>query len=261
MSVKVIILCGGYGTRLKEETEFKPKPMVYVGNKPIIWHIMKLYSHYGFNDFILALGYKADYIKDFFLNQKAFTSDFTLNTASHEVDYHLEHRREVDNFTITFVDTGLDTEPGERILRCKEYLDGERFMVTYGDGVANLNIQKIIDFHQQQKVLGTITGVHPRTKYGLVKLRGKSDLVKTFVEKPVLSDWVNGGFMVFEPEALQYFKAGETEHPTLQRLADIRKLAMYHHDGFWYAVDTQKELDDLNRMWKEGERPWQVWKS
>ena len=145
--MKVVILCGGYGTRLKEETEFKPKAMVHVGDKPLLWHIMKIYSHFGFKDFVLALGYKADYIKDFFLNQKAFTSDFTLQTKNHVVGYHPNRRHDVDDFTITFVDTGLQTEPAERILQCRDYIAGKRFMVTYGDGVANVDIKKLLQFH------------------------------------------------------------------------------------------------------------------
>lgn len=258
--MKVIILCGGYGTRLKEETEFKPKPMVYVGNKPLIWHIMKRYAAYGFNDFVLALGYKADYIKDFFLNQKAFTSDFTLETKDHEVTYYLEGRKEIDDFKITFVDTGLDTLPGERILRCQKYLPKEdkEFMVTYGDGVTDLNIKSTLEFHRKQGTIGTITGVHPRSKYGLVEVNGDSK-VNTFQEKPVLTDWVNGGYMVFKREFLEYLKEGETEHPALARLAEKQQLSLYKHDGFWYAIDTYKELEDLQKIWESGDIPWRTW--
>lgn len=260
MTMKVIILCGGMGTRLKEETEFKPKPMVYVGKKPIIWHIMKIYSYYGFNDFIFALGYKAEYIKEFFLNQKAFTTDFTLKTETHETKYYLRNREEVDNFTITFVDTGLDTLPGERILRCKRYIPKEdtEFMVTYGDGVTDLNIKNLFAHHKKYNRLATITGVHPRSKYGLVKL-GKNNAVKGFEEKPVLSDWVNGGYMVFNRKVFDYIKSGETEHPALQRLAGENQLTMYKHSGFWYSVDTIKELDDLNTIWNNTSPPWKIW--
>jgi len=257
--MKVIILCGGTGTRLKEETEYKPKPMVYVGNKPIIWHIMKIYSYYGFNEFVLALGYKADYIKDFFLNQKAFTSDFTLITKNHKVTYHFENRREVDDFKITFVDTGLETLPGERILRCKEYIpkDDTNFMVTYGDGVTNLNIKKLVNFHIKQKTMGTITGVHPRSKFGLVKV-SDNNLVTKFVEKPVLSEYVNGGYMVFNQQVFEYLKPGETEHPALVRLSQQKQLSLYNHNGFWTAIDTYKELEELNKIWQENP-PWKVW--
>ena len=258
--MKVIILCGGVGTRLKEETEYKPKPMVLVGGKPIIWHIMKIYAHYGFKEFILALGYKADYIKDFFLNQKAFTSDFTLETKNHSTKYFLKNRQDVDDFKITFVDTGLETLPGERILRCQKYIpkNDKYFMVTYGDGVTDLDIKKVFGFHKKQKTIGTITAVHPRSKFGLVKTDNNNH-VQYFVEKPVLSDYVNGGYMVFNRQFFNYLEPGQTEHPALQKLAKERQLSLYNHDGFWMAVDTYKELDDLNTVWAHN-KPWKVWK-
>lgn len=258
--MKIIILCGGIGTRLKEETEFKPKPMVYVGNKPIIWHIMKIYSSYGFNEFILALGYKADYIKDFFLHQKIFTTDLTLETKTHKTKFYFKSRTEVDDFKITFVDTGLETLPGERILRCQKYIPREDkyFIVTYGDGVTDLNIHKLLTFHRNQHTIGTITGVHPRSKYGLVTVN-KKNLITGFDEKPVLSDWVNGGYMVFDKRVFHYIKAGETEHPALVRLTKENQLSLYKHNGFWFAVDTYKELEDLNRIWNDGKPPWRVW--
>lgn len=258
--MKVIILCGGTGTRLKEETEFKPKPMVYVGGKPIIWHIMKTYSHYGFNEFVLALGYKADYIKDFFLNQKALTSDFTLNTKDHKAKFHFKNRKEVDNFKITFVDTGLETLPGERVLRCRRYIPKEDkyFMVTYGDGVANINLKELLNFHIKQRTIGTLTGVHPHSKFGSVTVN-KNNLIKKFKEKPVLSDWVNGGFMVFSKKVFSYINEGEMEHEALKRLAKEDQLSLYKHEGFWMAVDTYKELEDLNKLWEQNQ-PWKVWK-
>lgn len=259
--MKVIILCGGTGTRLKEETEYKPKPMVYVGNQPVLWHIMKIYASYGFNEFILALGYKADYIKDFFLNQKAFTSDFSLDTHNHKTRFYLDDRQEIDNFKITFVDTGVDTLPGERILRCQKHIpDRDKyFMVTYGDGVTDLNIDALVKFHKKQKTIGTITLVHPRSKYGQVKVN-KKNLVNSFIEKPVLSDWVNGGYMVFDKRVFNYLKPNETEHPTLLRLAKERQLAANKHNGFWFCMDTYKEVEDLNKMWKSGKAPWRIWK-
>lgn len=257
--MKVIILCGGTGTRLKEETEFKPKPMVYVGNKPILWHIMKIYSAYGFKEFVLALGYKADYIKDFFLNQKAFTSDFILDTRSHDTKFYLNAREEIDDFKITFVDTGLETLPGERILRCKKYIPkkDKYFMVTYGDGVTDININSLVKFHKQRKTIGTITGVHPRSKYGAVEV-DKKDIINKFSEKPVVNDWVNGGYMIFDKRFFNYLKPGETEHPALKRLASEKKLSLYKHQGFWYAVDTNKELEELNKIWEQSP-PWKIW--
>lgn len=259
--MKTIILCGGKGTRLKDETEYKPKPMVYIGGKPIIWHIMKIYASYGFNEFILALGYKADYIKDFFLNQKAFTSDFTLDTGSHKTKFYLDRRTEVDHFKITFVDTGLDTLPGERILLCQSYLPerDKYFMVTYGDGVSDVNIAELVRFHRKQKTIGTVTGIHPRFKFGVVKV-GKNNLVSEFKEKPIMEDWANGGYMIFDKRFFKYQKVNELEHAALIRLAKQSQLSLFKHEGFWIAVDTNKELDELNRIWNSGKAPWKVWK-
>lgn len=259
--MKTIILCGGTGTRLKEETEFKPKPMVYVGEQPILWHIMKIYAHYGYNEFVLALGYKADYIKEYFLNQKAMTSDFTLRTIDHKTKFHLENNTNGDDFVITFADTGLSTEPGERILRCRDYIpdDDEYFMVTYGDGVVDMNINSLVEFHQKQQTIGTITGVHPHSKFGLVEVNSDTQKVTTFVEKPRLTDWVNGGFMVFNKGIFGYLREGETEHPALARLARVNQLSLYEHDGFWQAMDTYKEVKELTKIWKSANCPWKVW--
>lgn len=260
--MKTIILCGGVGTRLKEETEFKPKPMVFIGKKPILWHIMKIYASYGFNEFILALGYKADYIKDFFLNQKAFTSDFILNTRNHKTKFYLEEREEIDDFKITFVDTGLETLPGERILRCQKYISekDKYFMVSYGDGVTDLNIYELVRFHKKQKTIGTIIGIHPRSKFGLVEVARKN-IVDNFTEKPLLNDWVNGGYMVFDKRFFNYIKPGETEHPALKRLAKDRQLSLYKYEGFWMCMDTYKEAEEMNKIWAGGKAPWKVWKS
>lgn len=258
--MKTIILCGGIGYRLKEETEFKPKPMVQVGGKPILWHIMKIYAHYGYNDFVLALGYKADYIKDFFLNQKAFTSDFTLETKDHKTKYFLENRSEIDDFRITFVDTGLETNPGERILKCRRYIPerDSSFMVTYGDGVSDINIHELIKYHKKEGTIGTITGIHPRSKFGMVETDGKGK-VKNFSEKPIVNDWVNGGYMIFQKAFFDYVRPGETEHPALIKLSSQGQLSLYKHKGFWYCVDTYKELDELNDIWNSGKSPWRVW--
>ena len=262
MIMKIIILCGGEGTRLKEETEFKPKPMVFVGKQPILWHIMKIYAAAGFNEFILALGYRADYIKEFFLNQKAFTSDFTLNTRSHKRKFYSREDKMPDEFKITFVDTGLETQPGERILKCEKWIPekDKYFMVTYGDGVTDLNINDVVKFHKKQNTIGTITGVHPRTKFGLVKIEKKTNRVLNFTEKPVLKEWVNGGYMVFDKRFFKYLRTGETEHPALVRLAKKNKLSLYIHEGFWQAIDTYKELSDLNTLWNQKNPPWKIWK-
>ncbi|MFZ2025189.1 MAG: sugar phosphate nucleotidyltransferase [Microgenomates group bacterium] len=258
--MKTVILCGGIGYRLKEETEFKPKPMVLIGNKPILWHIMKIYSHYGFNEFVIALGYKGDYIKDYFLNQKYLQHDFTLSTKSGNAKIHTDKNNEklVDDFKITFVDTGLDTLPGERIIRVKKYIPkNESFMVTYGDGVANVDIKKLVAFHKKNKTIGTVTGVYPRSKYGLMSA-DTHNRVTAFVEKPVLQDWVNGGFMVCKYAFFNYLRLNELEHPALKRLIEKKQLSMYIHKGYWQCMDTYADVERLNTEWKENPE-WKVW--
>lgn len=261
--MKTIILCGGIGYRLKEETEFKPKPMVHIGNKPILWHIMKIYAHYGYNDFLLALGYRGDYIKDYFLNQKHFAHDFTLYTKSGYSKIHGDDQsgRVSDDFRITFVDTGQETLPGERILRLKKYIPkkDKYFMVTYGDGVADINIKKLVKFHQKKSVVGTITGVNPRSKYGIVRVDSNSNsIIKGFIEKPQLENYVNGGFMVFKKEFFNYLKPKEYEHPALKRLIREKQLALYPHNGFWHCMDTYPDVDNLNKLWEEDPK-WKIW--
>lgn len=259
--MKTVILSGGIGYRLKEETEFKPKPMVTIGNKPILWHIMKIYAAHGFRDFIIALGYKGDYIKDYFLNQKYFTHDFTLRTKSGKTHIHRASSNvlAVDNFTITFVDTGPETLPGERILRIKDYIprEDEDFMVTYGDGVADVDIKKLVAFHRKQKTIGTVTGVHPRSKYGQVHINS-SKRVTQFVEKPSLQEWVNGGFMVFKKKFFNYLRPGEFEHNALHRLVKENQLSLFAHEGFWHSMDTYSDVQNLNNYWTTGPQ-WKVW--
>jgi glucose-1-phosphate cytidylyltransferase len=197
--MKTVILSGGLGYRLKEETEFKPKPMVQIGGKPILWHIMKIYSHYGFNEFIIALGYKGDYIKQYFLNQQNMIHNFTLDTSTGDTEVYKSNHNMTD-FKITFVNTGEETLPGERILKIKEYIpkEDEDFMVTYGDGVSDVDIKEVVAFHKKQKTIGTVTGVHPRSKWGLLAV-GNNNIATSFIEKPVLKkEWVNGGFMIFK---------------------------------------------------------------
>ena len=259
--MKTIILAGGIGYRLKEETEFKPKPMVSIGNKPMLWHIMKLYSYYGFNEFIIALGYKGNMIKEYFLNQKHFIHDFTIHTKTGISKIHKNSRKSNDDFKITFVDTGENTLPGERILRIKEYIPKEDtdFMVTYGDGVTDANIADIVAFHKKQKTIGTITGVHPRSKYGRITINNNG-VVNEFTEKPVLHEWVNGGFMVFKREFFDYLQPGEMEHAGLKRLVDKKQLSLFHHNGFWHCMDSYPDVDSLNILWKEG-APWKIWKN
>jgi len=258
--MKTIILSGGLGYRLKEETEFKPKPMVNIGHKPILWHIMKIYAHYGFNDFIIALGYKGDYIKEYFLNQKYFMNDFTLFTETGATKIHRhDHERILDDFKITFVDTGENTLPGERILRIKAFIpkEDEDFMVTYGDGVADIDIKELMKFHKQQKTIGTITSVHPTSRFGLLSV-DKNNIVTRLNEKPVLEDWINGGFMVFNKKFFNYLKPNEMEHEGLKRLAKENQLSHYTHNGFWHSMDTYTDVKILNEMWKSDPK-WKVW--
>jgi glucose-1-phosphate cytidylyltransferase len=258
--MKTIILCGGIGYRLKEETEFKPKPMVQIGGKPILWHIMKIYAQYGYNEFIIALGYKGDYIKQYFLNQQHYAYDFTLNTKSGYTKVYRDAASKMpDDFKITFVDTGEDTLPGERILRLKNYIpQGEDFMVTYGDGVSDINIKDLVKFHKKQNTIGTVTGVHPRSKFGLLRVNNNG-LVNNFIEKPILHEWINGGFMVFNYDFFKYVKEGEMEHDGLKRLVKEKELSIFIHDGFWQCMDTYNDVEALNQLWKE-EPKWKVWK-
>lgn len=252
--MKTIILCGGLGTRMKEETEFKPKPLVMIGGKPMLWHIMKIYAHYGFNEFILALGYKSELIKDYFLNQNVFTNDFTLGTHGQEIKFH---NNECDDFKITFAETGLESQTGERVIRAGKYVTEDDFMVTFGDGVSDIDINKLVSFHQAKKSLGTISGVHPHSKYGLIKIDEQTNTVINFEQKPMMFDYVSGGFMIFNKQALNYFDNGPMESG-LVKLAGEKQLAVYKHEGFWKAMDTYREMEELNELWRT-EKNWAVW--
>jgi glucose-1-phosphate cytidylyltransferase len=231
--MKTIILCGGIGTRLKEETEFKPKPMVEVGDKPLLWHIMKIYNHYGYSHFVLALGYKGDYIKNYFSKSSS------------------------DSFVITFADTGLETPHGERVLNLKKYISEDMFMVTYGDGVADIDIEKLVAFHKSHGKIATITGVHPSSKWGLVNA-GSDNIVTEFAQKPLLYDYVNGGFMVFNREFFDFLKPGDMIEDALVRLIPQQQLALYKHEGFWYGMDTYKDFLHLNELWAK-DPTWKIW--
>ena len=263
--MKVVILCGGEGTRMKEETEFKPKPLVLIGGKPILWHIMKIYAHYGFNEFVLALGYKGEMIKDYFLNWRAFANDFTLQTKERDLTFH---NRQHDDFKITFVDTGLKSLTGERLRRLKPYLGGEEFMFTYGDGVADINIKELLDFHHQQGTVGTITGVRPLTRFGIVhhdketnKVIGfTQNLVGDFIDKENYHDFlINGGFMVFNHKILDDIKENSMVEELFIPMAKKGELSLYNHKGKWKAMDTYKEVEELNKYW-EKDPFWKAWK-
>lgn len=258
MKIPVVIFCGGTGTRMKEETEFRPKPMVTVGGQPILWHIMKIYEHFGYNEFIITLGYKGDYIKNYFINQEYLLHDMTVNTKTGSRKIYRESRRKHDNFKITFVDTGLETLTGERLLRVKKYIKTDHFMVTYGDGVGNINIKDIDTYHKEKDVIGVITGIHPKSKWGLV-VADEQNIVQEFRQKPVLHEYVNGGFMVFKKDFFKYLRPREMIETSLNRLLIDKQLAVYHHEGFWSAMDTYSDVEDMNKLWKKNPA-WKVWK-
>lgn len=262
--MKTIILCGGIGTRMKEETEFKPKPLVLIGGKPILWHIMKVYSHYGFNDFILALGYKGDMIKQYFLNWRSLVNDFTLDTKNHEIIFH---NNDCDSFRITFVETGLDSLTGERVRRLQKYIDEDDFMVTYGDGVGDVNIKELVDFHKQQNSLGTITGVRPVTRFGLLNIDPQTKRLKGFFQHKVThfdemrvedTDFINGGFMIFKRNVLDLIPENSMIESIFSTLAEKNELSIYIHHSRWKCMDTHKEVEEMNELW-EKDPFWKVW--
>ncbi|HUT82282.1 MAG TPA: glucose-1-phosphate cytidylyltransferase [Candidatus Bathyarchaeia archaeon] len=253
--MQVVILCGGKGTRLREETVFKPKSLVEIGGKPILWHIMKIYSYYGYNDFILSLGYKGFMIKDYFLNYDKFNYDFTLNLKKGEIEFHDNN---TDNWNITFANTGDDTNTGGRIKRIEKYIEEDTFLATYGDGVADIDIQKLIDFHFSKNLVATLTGFHPTSKYGILDI-DKQGTVTYFQEKPVMKDIVSGGFFVFNHKMFDYLKDDcILEREPLENLVKDKQLSVYNHTGFWGSMDTYKDVERLNEIW-EREKKWKIW--
>lgn len=257
--MKVIILCGGRGTRINEISGNIPKPMLEIGGKPILWHIMKIYAHYGYRDFVLALGYGGKYIKDYFLKQKHHNSDFVFNTKEGKVLNILNNKNHgLDDFNISFVDTGLDTPHGERVLKLKDLGIKDSFMVTYGDGIADININSLVKFHKEKGTVATITGAHPSSRWGLVGYGKKSGLVTEFAQKPLMGDYINGGFMVCNNDFFNFIKKGEMIEEAFSRLIPAKQLALYKHDGFWYGMDTPKDHSELNKLWEEGPK-WKVW--
>jgi len=257
--VKVVILCGGLGTRLREETEFRPKPLVEVGGRPILWHIMKLYAHYGFHDFVLCLGYRGDMIKDYFLNYEAMNNDFTVVLGKpNEITYHGTH--EEQEFRVTLADTGLETMTGGRLRRVQKYIDTDTFMVTYGDGVSNVNVPELLAYHRSHGKTATVTTVRPVSRFGVVDV-GRDGAVERFAEKPRVEGWVSAGYFVFEREVFGYLGDDTCvlEHDPMQRLTQNAQLRAYQHDGFFYAMDTFREYQALNQMWSSGQAPWKVW--
>ena len=256
--MKVAILAGGLGTRLREETEYRPKPMVEIGSRPILWHIMKIYAAHGFTDFVICLGYKGDVIRNYFLEYETRNRDFTVTLGCGQIETHDSHSE--DGWRVTLSDTGEKTMTGGRIKRIGRFLGGEPFMVTYGDGVANIDIRRLMALHARHGKLATVTAVRPSSRYG--ELGVEDGMVRVFREKPqVHGGWINGGFFVFEPGVLDLI---EGDHDTLEtgllvKLADAGELAVYQHEGFWQCMDTYREMQELEDLWSRGTAPWRSW--
>lgn len=254
--MKAVILAGGLGTRISEESHLKPKPMITIGGKPIIWHIMKQYSHYGVNDFIICLGYKGYVVKEYFANYFLHMSDVTFDMANNEMQVHEKH---VEPWKVTLIETGEDTQTGGRLQKVREYIGDETFCFTYGDGVSDINIQKLIAFHQAHGKLATVTAIQPPGRYGALNLNSES--VEQFQEKPAGDgSWINGGFFVLEPEVIDFIDGPTTawEESPLKKLADQQALMAYRHTGFWKAMDTLRDKVNLENLWQTT-APWKVW--
>jgi len=259
---KVVILCGGQGTRLREETEYRPKPLVDIGGRPILWHIMKLYAHYGLRDFVLCLGYRGQMIKEYFLNYEAMNNDFTICLGrQNEISYHDAHKEQ--DFRVTLADTGADAMTGGRVKQVERHIQGDTFMVTYGDGVADVDLNELLKFHHSHGKLATVTAVHPTSRFGVLSMqdRGGENAVTSFAEKPRAEGWTSAGFFVFNRKVFDYLWAGDCtmEREPLERLANEGELVAYRHDGFFFAMDTYREYQYLNEIWASNEAPWKVW--
>jgi glucose-1-phosphate cytidylyltransferase len=253
--MKCVILAGGYGTRLREETSFIPKPMVLIGNKPMIWHIMKIYEYYGINDFIICLGYKGEIIRDYFINYGRNNSDCVVDTTSGSI--HFTQVKE--NWKVTLVDTGLDTQTGGRIKRIEKYIEGDHFYVTYGDGLSDINLDNLFSHHKNKGGLATLTGVFSKSRFGELEVL-PGDRIISLKEKST-SSLINGGFFVFESGIFQYIYGDNDslESGVLTRLVEKGKLNMFEHTGFWQCMDTYKETLMLNDLWNSDQAPWKVW--
>ena len=257
--MKVVILAGGQGTRLREETEFRPKPMVDVGGRPILWHIMKIYGCRGFKNFVICLGYRGNMIKDYFLGYEAMNNDFTICLGSrNHIAYHGAHAEQ--DFNVTLAETGLETMTGGRIKRIEKYIDGETFMVTYGDGLSDVNPQALLNFHNAHGRLATVTTVAASSRFGMLDIDAEGRVV-SFAEKPQLGGWISAGFFVFHRKVFEYLKGDDCvlEREPMERLAREGQLMAYRHPGFFYAMDTYREYKALNEMWALGNAPWKVW--
>ena len=256
--MKTVILCGGKGTRMREETEYKPKPLVEIGGMPILWHIMKTYSYYGFNDFVLCLGYKGNMIKDYFLNFEWFANDFTLHLGQGNGKV-TTHAHFMENWNITFADTGEDTDTGGRVKKIEKYIEDDVFFLTYGDGLADINFSNLLSYHRSKNKIGTVTGARPQLRFGVLEV-AESGIAKSFAEKPLVNGLINGGFYVLNNEAFDYLtESSNLERDAMPKLAKEGELAVYEHRGFWQAMDTYKEVEEFNRQWKLNHRPWVIW--
>ncbi len=257
--MKVVVLCGGLGTRLREETEYRPKPMVEIGGRPILWHIMKMYAHRGFREFVLCLGYRGNMIKEYFLNYEAMNNDFTICLGRQSpISYHETHTEQ--GFQVTLAETGLATMTGGRLKRVEKYIDGDTFMMTYGDGLADIDVRRLLAFHQQHGKLVTVTAVRPTSRYGMVELARDGQVTK-FLEKPRTDGVVSAGFFVLNRGVFDYLDGDQCtfEREPLERLAADGQLMAFRHDGFFYSMDTYREYQYLNEIWNNNQAPWKVW--
>ena len=257
--MKTVILCGGMGMRLREETEYRPKPLVQIGGRPILWHIMKNYAHHGHKDFVLALGYRGWMIKEYLLNYDAMNNDFTVRLGDMPSVKYLDSHGEQD-YLVTLAETGLTTNTGGRLKRLSRHLGGGAFMLTYGDGLADVDLEALLAYHKKHGKLATVTGVRVKSRYGILAL-GDDGEVDHFAEKPQLGDWSSAGFFVLERKVLDYIDNNDSvfEEAPLQRLVADNQLAAYQHTGSFHTMDTYREYVALNEMWERGEAPWKVW--
>lgn len=257
--MKVVILAGGFGSRLGEETVLKPKPMVEIGDKPILWHIMKIYSHYGFNEFVILLGYKGYFIKEYFANYFLHQSDVTINLCDNSMEIH---KNKAEPWKVTLLDTGLNTLTGGRVKRAQEIVGNEPFMLTYGDGVADININTLADYHKQHGKLITMTAVLPEGRFGALDIK-ENNSISSFKEKPKGDgSWINGGFFVCESKVFDYIKEGDSsvfERQPLEDLANDGEMVAFKHDGFWRPMDTMRDKELLSNLWTDNKAPWKVW--
>lgn len=255
--MKAVILAGGYGTRISEETHLKPKPMVEIGYRPILWHIMKIYSVYGINEFIICCGYKGYVIKEYFANYFLHMSDVTFDMRSNQMEVHQKY---AEPWKVTLVDTGEDTLTGGRLKRVKDYVENETFCFTYGDGLSNVNVAELVTYHQQQQAIATLTAVQPPGRYGALNM--EDNLILNFQEKPQGDGgWINGGFFVLEATVFDLIEGDQTswESDTLPLIADKNQLIAYKHHGFWQPMDTLRDKNQLESLWESGKAPWKVW--